>query len=197
MTARQPAGGGPEEDELLKQWAFLDRLVERQAAQLRAGIQDAEEADEGLTELQGLHRELEAARGELSQAQAAHRAAVAEARRARAQLSALAAAHQQVLDDRDALRQRLDGLDGEMARWRTRGDGLEAELQRLELRSRGQLQEVMARLSEAEAQRQSSERGRLEVLESLRAAHLEVEQLRARIAASRRGLWHFRRRPGG
>lgn len=37
------------EDELREQWAFLDALVERQAASLRTGVQDPEEIDTPVT----------------------------------------------------------------------------------------------------------------------------------------------------
>ena len=46
VTTRNPNPAPHSEEELLEQWDFLDRLVERQAAQLRAGIQDTEEVDE-------------------------------------------------------------------------------------------------------------------------------------------------------
>jgi len=49
VTTAKPNPAPQSEEELLEQWAFLDRLVEKQAAQLRAGIQDAEELDEPVT----------------------------------------------------------------------------------------------------------------------------------------------------
>ena len=52
------------EDELREQWAFLDTLVDRQAASLRSGTQDPEEIDLAATapEYDGLLRELDALR---------------------------------------------------------------------------------------------------------------------------------------
>jgi chromosome segregation ATPase len=48
------------EDELREQWAFLDALVERQAASLRTGVQDPEEVDTAVTvEYDQLLRELD------------------------------------------------------------------------------------------------------------------------------------------
>lgn len=81
MTTRKPNPAPHSEEELLEQWAFLDRLVERQAAQLRAGVQDSEEADEpgaGLVELASLQREVDQLRAELRGTQAAREAAERE-----------------------------------------------------------------------------------------------------------------------
>jgi hypothetical protein len=61
-------------EELQQQWAFLDSLVQRQAASLRAGVQDPEEDEPVMTLLaapdESLLRELDALRqntGELAQ----------------------------------------------------------------------------------------------------------------------------------
>ena len=77
MTTPKPKPAEHSEEELLEQWDFLDRLVERQAAQLRAGIQDAEEADAsaaGLAEVDGLRQDLDRLRAELLSAEAARAA---------------------------------------------------------------------------------------------------------------------------
>jgi len=52
------------EDELREQWAFLDALVDRQAASLRSGTQDPEELDlaAATPEYDGLLRELDTLR---------------------------------------------------------------------------------------------------------------------------------------
>ena len=52
------------EDELREQWAFLDALVDRQAASLRSGTQDPEELDVAAAapEYDGLLRELDSLR---------------------------------------------------------------------------------------------------------------------------------------
>ena len=74
MTPRQPTTPPDSEAELFEQWSVLDRLVERQAAQLRAGIQDAEDVDDpapGIAEAQSQQRELGRLRHELLQAEAA------------------------------------------------------------------------------------------------------------------------------
>ncbi len=99
------------EEELLEQWAFLDRLVERQAAQLRAGVQDGEDVDEpvaGSAELEGLRRELDRLHAELRQAQGARQAAERELAsrtlRARREMAELT----RRLGEVDAARQRAE-----------------------------------------------------------------------------------------
>jgi len=66
MKARTRAPASYSAEELQEQWAFLDSLVERQAASLRAGVQDPEE-DEPVVSLaaapdESLLRELETLR---------------------------------------------------------------------------------------------------------------------------------------
>jgi chromosome segregation ATPase len=101
VTPRKPDPAQHSEDELLEQWAFLDRLVERQAARLRAGFQDVEEVDEpaaGISEVEGLRRELERLAAELRTAQAAREAAEADARRSRDALIAHTATGPRAVD---------------------------------------------------------------------------------------------------
>ncbi len=127
MTVPRPSSPrAHSEDELLEQWEFLDRLVERQANLLRAGVQDSEELDDpgaALSDVQRLERQLERARAELVAAGAARQSAEQRAaelerrlsaantglqRAQRAQADALAAlrgAHLEV----QSLRQRLEG----------------------------------------------------------------------------------------
>lgn len=51
------------EDELREQWSFLDALVDRQAATLRAGVQDPEdEVIESVQASEALQRELDTLR---------------------------------------------------------------------------------------------------------------------------------------
>ena len=66
MRARTGVAASYSAEELQQQWAFLDSLVERQAASLRAGVQDPEE-DEPVVALvaapdEAMLRELEALR---------------------------------------------------------------------------------------------------------------------------------------
>jgi chromosome segregation ATPase len=79
MTVPRPSSpGAHSEEELLEQWEFLDRLVERQANLLRAGVQDSEEPDDpgpAPSALDELERHLESTRVELAAAEAARRAA--------------------------------------------------------------------------------------------------------------------------
>jgi chromosome segregation ATPase len=126
MSVPRPSSGAHSEQELLAQWEFLDRLVERQANLLRAGVQDSEELDDPVSpppELGALQQQLERMRAELAATagarEAAERrageldrrltAALAElerAQRARTDaLEALRGAHREV----QSLRDRLEG----------------------------------------------------------------------------------------
>jgi chromosome segregation ATPase len=77
MTAPRPSVRAHSEEELLEQWEFLDRLVERQANLLRSGVQDSEELDEpvGPGSDPELKRQLEALRAELTASAQARSAA--------------------------------------------------------------------------------------------------------------------------
>lgn len=115
------------EEELLEQWEFLDRLVERQADLLRAGVQDSEELDEpgaALSDVQRLERQLESARARLAAAEAARQSAERRALELDARLSAAAA------ELRRAERAHADALDA------LRGAHLEVQRLREQLEGR-------------------------------------------------------------
>ena len=118
MTSRNPNPAPHSEEELLEQWDFLDRLVERQAAQLRAGIQDTEEVDEpaiGAAEVEGLRREVARLRIDLRAAQAARETAEAELRRSGEALISLTASRRN-LDEAERSRERARALEREPRR---------------------------------------------------------------------------------
>ncbi|MGO8686033.1 MAG: hypothetical protein ACLQT7_02435 [Candidatus Dormibacteria bacterium] len=143
MTSRKPNRAPQSEEELFEQWAFLDRLVERQAAQLRAGVQDLEEADEpgaGLPELEALRREVERLGAELARSQAAEREMVSR-----------------------------------------------------DLHGRRETAELTRRLGEMSVARERAERQAAEAAEALRRAGLEIESLRAQLAAGQHGFWRMGR----
>jgi hypothetical protein len=193
VTTRKPNPAPQSEEELLEQWAFLDRLVESQAARLRAGLQDAEEADEpsaGVAELQSLRREVERLRADVARAQAARAAAEVEARRSRDALIALGAAR-----ERPAPRgaERHAPAEGEAAGWRERAEAAERELAGLDLRARRENAELRHRLAEAAAERQRAEQAAASALEALDQARLEIENLRAQ-APGQHGFWRVGRR---
>ena len=130
VTSRNPNPAPHSEEELLEQWDFLDRLVERQAAQLRAGIQDTEEVDEpaiGAAELEGLRREVARLRTDLRAAQAAREAAEAELRRSGEALISLTAS-QRNLDEEERSRERALVLERAAATWRERAEAAERAL---------------------------------------------------------------------
>ena len=182
MTPRQPTTPPDSEAELFEQWSVLDRLVERQAAQLRAGIQDAEDVDDpapGIAEAQSQQRELGRLRHELLQAEAARQSSEAAFRSAEtARQSAEAVA-------------RL-ALDGER-RWQGRAAAMERELQEVRPDGRDEIASLRLRLAEAETALRHAEASHAEMLETLRGAHLEVESLRRQVAEAPRGFWHLRR----
>jgi chromosome segregation ATPase len=162
MTTREPRAGPGPEDELLQQWAFLDRLVERQATQLRAGLQDSEEVDDPELDTR-------------------------EVDRLRQELSALTEAHRQLVDERAALVGRLAILEADLARVRRRAETLERDLLGLRQASREQLSQVSARLEAAEAERQAAERSHTEAEEALRRTQQELQSLRPHRAFWRPG----------
>jgi chromosome segregation ATPase len=196
VTTRKPKPAHSEE-ELLEQWDFLDRLVERHAAQLRAGIQDAEEADEpaaGLAEVDGLRRDLDRLRAELESAEAARAAAVEEARRSRDALMALTATQQQRLADEQAMRQRHRALERQASGWRERAATAERELTARDEHARAAVADLTRRIEAADASRQQAEQGLADAAAALNAAQVEIESLREQPASEQHGFWRFGRR---
>ena len=191
MTTRKPKPAHSEE-ELLEQWDFLDRLVERQAAQLRAGIQDAEEADEpaaGLAEVDGLRRDLDRLRAELRSAEAARARAAEEARQSREALTALTAAQQQRLSEAQVMRQRDQALERAASGWRERAAAAERERTALDEQARVVVADLTSRIGAAEASRRLAD-----AAAALDAARFEIESLREQLASEQHGFWRFGRR---
>ncbi len=198
MTTRKPKPAHSEE-ELLEQWDFLDRLVERQAAQLRAGVQDTEEVDEpaiGAAEVESLRRELARLRVELRGAHAAREAAEAELRRSREALATLTAARRGPDEEEEERgRERTRTLEREAATWRGRAETAERALGAQALRARDETAELGRRLAAEEAARVRAEQEQAEALEALSRAVLEIDSLRAQLtAAAQHGFWRFGRR---
>ncbi|MGP8161084.1 MAG: hypothetical protein ACLQGJ_07670 [Candidatus Dormibacteria bacterium] len=196
MTTAKPNPAPQSEEELLEQWAFLDRLVEKQAAQLRAGIQDAEELDDPVTsaaEVEGLRRDVERLRAELGAAQSAREAAEAEAERSRDALVALTAAHQEHLRDAERMRERHHALERAAAGWRDRAEVARRELAGRDQHERAELDDLNRRLTEADAGRHRAELEQAEALEALSQARLEVERLHTQMAAVQHSFWRFGR----
>ena len=194
MSTRKPSPPPGSEEELLEQWAFLDRLVERQAAQLRAGIQDTEEADSPVAELDGLRRDLDRLRAELRRAEAARDAAEAAARRSRDALIALTASPPRHGGEGHGSRQHLAVLEQDVARWRGRAEAAEHTLADLELRARADHAQLSGRLAEAQAAQERLEQENASVVGALDEAHVEVQSLRTQLAATQHGFWRFGRR---
>ena len=198
MTTRNPNPAPHSEEELLEQWDFLDRLVERQAAQLRAGIQDTEEVDEpaiALAEVESLRREVAQLRTDLRAAQAAREAAEAEVRRSAEALISLTASRRD-LDEEERTRARARGLEREAATWKERAETAERALGAQDLRAREDAAELRRRLAAAEAAHRRAKQEQAEALEALSRSVLEIDSLRAQLtaAAAQRGFWHFGRR---
>jgi chromosome segregation ATPase len=197
VTTRNPNPAPHSEEELLEQWDFLDRLVERQAAQLRAGIQDTEEVDEpaiGLAEVESLRREVARLRSDLRAAQAARETAEAELRRSGEALINLTASRRN-LDEEERSRERGRALEREAATWRERAETAERALGAHDLRAREEAAELRRRLVAAEAGRRRAEQEQAEALEALTKSVLEIDSLRAQLtAAAQHGFWHFGRR---
>lgn len=143
MTTRKRNPAPRSEEELFEQWAFLDRLVERQAAQLRAGVQDSEEADEPAAGVAGM----------------------------------------------EALRREVERLGAELRR----SQATERELVSRDLSGRRERDELARRLGEASAARERAEIKAAGAVEALRQASLEIESLRAQVAAAQRGFWRMGR----
>ncbi len=125
MSSPRQRPAAPTEEELLQQWAFLDSLVERQAAQLRAGVQDVEEPDElegapGRAELEGLRTSLAVAEAERDDLRG--RVGAAERQLALARAHAEAAARERVAERArsqeaiGALQRRLEAAESAQAR---------------------------------------------------------------------------------
>lgn len=169
MTPPQQKPPPESEAQLFEQWSVLDRLVERQAAQLRAGIQDAEDVDDptpDAVQSAAQQRELAHLREALRQAVAARDQALAADRLAR---------------------------EGERL-WKHRAEAAERGLREAPSDRRDEIASLQRRLLEAEASMRRAEAGRGEMLEALRGAHLEVESLRQQLAEAHRGFWHRGRR---
>jgi predicted nucleic acid-binding Zn-ribbon protein len=198
VTTRNPNPAPHSEEELLEQWDFLDRLVERQAAQLRAGIQDTEEVDEpaiGMAEVESLRREVARLRTDLRAAQAAREAAEAALRRSGEALISLTASRRNP-DEEERSRERARALERAAATWRERAETAERALGAHDLRSREEAGELSRRLAAAEAGRRRAEQEQAEALEALTKSRLEIDSLRAQLAAAaaQHSFWHFGRR---
>jgi chromosome segregation ATPase len=197
VTTRKPNPADHSEEELLEQWDFLDRLVERQAAQLRAGIQDSEETDEpatGAAQMGDLRRELDRLRGEVRTAEAARAAAEAEARRSRDALISVTATQQLHLSEEQAMRQRHHLLEREAAGWRERAETADRELASRDGHARAVVADLTRRIGEDEAALQQAERDLADAITSLNEARVEIERLRQQLAADQHGFWRFGRR---
>ena len=194
MSTREPSLTPDSEEELLEQWAFLDSLVERQAAQLRAGIQDTEDVDDPIAQVDALRRDLDRLRAQLRRAEAARDAAEGEARRSRDALITMSASSSRHAAEAHGARQRLTALEQELARWRGRAETAERTLAELELRARADHAELTGRLAEAQAARERLEQEAAGVAGALDRARVEVESLRTQLATAQHGFWRFGRR---
>jgi hypothetical protein len=106
MTSRRTPtsdGGAGGDDELLDQWSFLDSMIDKQAASLRAGAQDPEEdetgaiaagagAGTGAVELAGLRTRVTALEAERDAARADAKEARTELRAAQTRIAQVASA---------------------------------------------------------------------------------------------------------
>lgn len=165
MSTPRQRPAAPTEEELLQQWAFLDSLVERQAAQLRAGLQDLEEPDDIGGAPQSA--ELEAVRASLSAAEA----------------------------ERDELGRRLAFTERQLSLTRAQVETLERERAAERARSQEAIDALQSRLRVSEAARLRAETGIVETRAALEQAEQELQALRDRLAASHRGFWRLGRRP--
>jgi chromosome segregation ATPase len=132
-TPRPGQASASEEELLVRQWDFLDRLVDRQAALLRSGVQDSEEVDEPLATAGAaeLRRELTALRAALETAEAGRLTAETVARQARADLTAAITAHRHLIARHERSLTRLAALEKETHHWRRRAEALDREVRSL------------------------------------------------------------------
>jgi len=107
----EPQPTGQDKEELLEQWDFLDSLVDRQAAQLRAGIQDSEVVDEPVAATTaatvGRITELEV---ELQHAASAAVQTAARVRESEAAAARMAARHHELLEALRAAHTQIEEL---------------------------------------------------------------------------------------
>jgi chromosome segregation ATPase len=165
VTTRKPKPAAHSEDELLEQWDFLDAMVERQAAALRAGVQDVEEDDQALvavSELEELRRQLEALRRDHE---------------------ALVGAHGRLGDEHQELAQRYVALQASTSA---------ASIAAAQTRE-PELEELRSRLTASEAGRRDLEaahlaaRRRGDELEARMSSHQqETQELRRRLESAAR-----------
>ena len=165
MSSPRQRPAAPTEEELLQQWAFLDSLVERQAAQLRAGVQDVEEPDE----LEGApeRAELEGLRTSL---------AVAEA-------------------ERDDLRSRVAAAERQLALARARAEAATQERVAERVRSQEAIGALQRRLQATESAQARTEAALAQTRAALEHAERDLQVLRDRAGQPRRGFWRVGRRP--
>ena len=205
------------EDELLEQWDFLDAMVDRQAAQLRAGIQDSEEVDEptaavdvvARAELDALGAKLESLRREHDALRAEHTALQAERTELLARVAApppapagvspkvherLRAEHEALRSEHDRLRSEHAAAAGEVQQLRHEVDRLRAVhvAAKIDQNAAAEADATRRRLAEVEAELQREQARRAELVESLRTAHGELESLRQQLTVAppaRRPWW--------
>ena len=194
------------EDELLEQWDFLDAMVDRQAAQLRSGIQDSEEVDEPVAiaggevvpkaELDALDERLAALRREHDALRREHEALKAERTELAARLAAAppppavtADEHARLRSEHEALRAQHRAASDELQRLRTEVEALRSAPVPAspDPNSGAEVEAARRRLAEVEAELSREQARRGELVESLRVAHGELESLRQQ--QTRRSWW--------
>jgi regulator of replication initiation timing len=157
------------EDELLEQWDFLDAMVDRQASQLRAGIQDSEEVDEpaAAAAVDAVPRaELEAIESSVAALRQEH--------------EALRVEHASLQVERTALRARLAAPPSPAPAAAAPDEGLRREHQSLLAQHETLREQHHALRSEHEALRQQHETAAADA-GRLRS---EIDSLRAQVAAT-------------
>ena len=197
-------GGRPSqphsEDDLLEQWDFLDAMVDRQAASLRAGIQDSEEVDHAPPPaadpaVQLRVAELEA---QLAMIQEAVEKAERERDAAIAQVSAISG-------ENEDLRRRLatarpegeEVLTAEQAEvLRTHADDVEALARRLRAEIESQRTAFRDRVRLLEEQDAAMRAAYDRQVEALRAAHAEILALQRQLQDARQAMGARRHRWG-
>lgn len=183
------------EEELLEQWDFLDAMVERQASQLRAGIQDAEEVDEPVAvstdvvpraDLEALSERLVAMEAE--HAAQARRLAEVEAENAhlekeRHRLTAAHAKQSALAEQHRAALGELETLRAEQKRMREQVAALERQTPQVvatdDTNSAAEVEALRGRAAALEEELRREAARRTELLDALRAAHAELETLRS------------------
>lgn len=193
-------GGRPSqphsEDDLLEQWDFLDAMVDRQAASLRAGIQDSEEVDQAPPPAAdpAVQRRVAELEAQLAMIQEAVEKAERERDAAAAQVSAISGENAE-------LRRRLaaagpegeEVLTAEQAEiLRTHADDVEALARRL----RAEIESQRAAFRVLEEQDAAMRAAYDRQVESLRAAHAEILALQRQLQDARRAMGARRHRWG-